>query len=85
MINDPLDRYLTLLDAAAFLGIHPDSLRRLAGAGRVPGAQKWRGRQWLFDRGDLAQFALTYRARAGRPPTGLFPDLDRSRATGRRA
>ena len=85
MTDDPLARYLTLLEAAAILGIHPDSLRRLAGAGRVPGAQKWRERQWLFDRGLLAQFALTYRARAGRPPAGRFPDLDRSRVAGRRA
>ena len=85
MIDDPLERYLTLLDAATVLGIHPDSLRRLAGAGRIPGAQKWRGRQWLFDRELLAQFALTYRARAGRPPAGLFPDLDRTAIAGRRA
>lgn len=85
MIDDPLARFLTLLDAAAFLRIHPDSLRRLAGAGRVPGAQKWRGRQWLFDRDALAQFAMTYRAKAGRPPAGLFPELDKGPVAGRHA
>lgn len=78
-MDDPLDRYLTLLDAAAALHVHPDSLRRLAASGRVPGALKWRDRQWLFDRQQLAEFALTYRARRGRPPAGLFPELSASR------
>ena len=32
-------------------------------------------RQWLFDREELALFALTYRATRGRPPAGLFPEL----------
>jgi excisionase family DNA binding protein len=72
-----LSAYLTLLEAASVLGIHPDSLRRLVAAGRVPGATKWRDRQWLFERDVLAQFAFTYRAKPGRPPSGLFPELDR--------
>lgn len=72
---DPLARYLNLLEAATYLGIHPDSLRRLAIHGRVPGARKWHGRQWLFERETLAQFASTYRATPGRPSRGLFPDL----------
>lgn len=72
---DPLARYLGLLEAATYLRIHPDSLRRLALHGRVPGARKWHGRQWLFERDTLAQFASTYRATPGRPSRGLFPEL----------
>ena len=67
-----MERYLTLLEAAAELGVHPDSLRRITVRGRVPGAVKWRGKQWLFDRDALFQFASTYRASPGRPPRGLF-------------
>lgn len=76
---DPLARYLNLLEAATYLKIHPDSLRRLAVRGQVPGARKWHGRQWLFERGTLAQFASTYRATPGRPSSGLFPDLSEPR------
>jgi excisionase family DNA binding protein len=63
---------MTLVEAAEALRIHPDSLRRLAVRGRVPGAIKWRGKQWLFERSALTQFAVAYRSTPGRPPKGLF-------------
>jgi excisionase family DNA binding protein len=74
-VDDPLGGYLTLLEAAQVLGIHPDSLRKLAVANRIPGSRKWRGRQWLFERATLQQFAQTYRGARGRPPRGLFDTL----------
>jgi excisionase family DNA binding protein len=39
----------TVRDLAALLGIHPETLRRLARAGRLPGAYKV-GTRWRFAR-----------------------------------
>lgn len=74
-MDDPLGDYLILLEAAQMLGIHPDSLRKLAVAHRIPGARKWRNRQWLFERAVLQQFAQTYNGSRGRPPRGLFDGI----------
>lgn len=71
-LTDPLEDFLPLLDAARDLGIHPDSLRKMANRGAVPGAFKWRGKQWLFERHALQTFAETYRGVPGRPPKGSF-------------
>lgn len=67
MTTDPLDQVLTLLDAARELDIHPDSLRKLANRGSVPGARKW-AKRWVFDRDRLRDFGRTYRNTPGRPP-----------------
>jgi excisionase family DNA binding protein len=45
---------LTLIEAAAFLKIHPEELRQRAKAGRIPGAKV--GRAWVFLQDDLAAY-----------------------------
>jgi len=67
MARDPLEQVLTLLEAAQELDVHPDSLRKLATQGRVPGARKW-AKRWVFDRRRLQGFKRTYRNVPGRPP-----------------
>src|SRR5476651_2227829 len=45
---------LGLIEAAAFLRVHPEELRRRAKSGRIPGAKV--GRAWVFLQEDLADF-----------------------------
>lgn len=40
---------LTVQDVAELMGVHPATIRRLARAGRLPGAYRV-GRQWRFAR-----------------------------------
>jgi hypothetical protein len=47
-------RTFTLKQAADFLKIHPEELRRRAKAGRVPGAKA--GKCWVFLDVDLAEY-----------------------------
>jgi hypothetical protein len=47
-------RTLGLKDAAAFLKVHPEELRRRAKAGKVPAAKV--GRAWVFLDIDLAEY-----------------------------
>jgi hypothetical protein len=68
MTTDPLEQVLPLLEAARELDIHPDSLRKLANKGKVPGARKW-SKRWVFDRAQLLEFKRTYVGTPGRPPT----------------
>ena len=65
--TDPLDNFLSLVDAARLLRINPDSLRKKAVRGEIPGARKWQKR-WIFERETLREFKKTYRATRGRPP-----------------
>lgn len=67
MTIDPLEQVLPLLEAARELDIHPDSLRKLANQGKVPGARKW-AKRWVFDRAQLLTFKRTYRGTPGRSP-----------------
>lgn len=59
--------YLDLLQAAALLGIHPHSLRRLLRTGEGPPAQLVHGK-YLFERAPLEQFANHYDPNPGRRP-----------------
>jgi len=43
---------LDLTEAAAFLGLHPDTLRERAAEGKIPGAKL--GKEWRFLDVDLA-------------------------------
>lgn len=45
---------LDLIDAAAFLGVHPDTLRERAAAGEIPGAKI--GKEWRFLEADLVDY-----------------------------
>ena len=44
-----MQRDLTVRDICRLMELHPDTVRRLARAGRLPGAYKV-GRQWRFAR-----------------------------------
>lgn len=56
---------LDIAAAAAFLGLHPDTLRERAAAGIIPGAKI--GREWRFLRDDLTAY---FRSRYPCPSTG---------------
>jgi excisionase family DNA binding protein len=47
-------RTLGLVEAAAFLRTHPETLRQLARAGRIPGSKV--GRAWVFIEEDLVEY-----------------------------
>src|SRR5689334_14513067 len=47
-------RTLSLIEAAAFLRVHREELRRRARAGQLPGAKV--GRAWVFLEDDLADY-----------------------------
>lgn len=47
------DRFLTLVEKAARLGLHPDTLRRMAQEGRIRAVKV--GREWRFREGDLPE------------------------------
>ena len=63
-MSDPLDGYLNLGDAAAQLGIHPNSLRRLIKHGTIDFAIKISGAYYV-PRDRLTSFAQTYSGRPG--------------------
>ena len=67
------DDYLNLIDAAAFIGIHPQSLRRLVKAGQAR-ARLFHG-AYLFERSYLHQFKAAYDPRPGRKPAMGFDGL----------
>lgn len=54
-------RQLTLVEAAAILGLKPDSLRRQAGRG-VLRAEKL-GRDWITTDRDVAEYERSHRRR----------------------
>ncbi|MGE0355118.1 MAG: helix-turn-helix domain-containing protein [Gemmatimonadales bacterium] len=61
-----MTRWLTVADAAREAGVHPRTLRRWIGAGRLPAAR--RGGRWLIHRDEL-QIEQAHRGRAsGREP-----------------
>ena len=53
MTPTPCAASLDLEEGAAFLGIHPDTLRERAAAGMIPGAKL--GKEWRFLDVDLAE------------------------------
>ena len=59
----PLDNYLTVIEAARRLGIHPDTVKRLCRQGDIP-AVKLRN-TWLIDRETLEVFSGTYQPTRG--------------------
>lgn len=52
MIVAPIAASLDLEEAGAFLGLHPDTVRERAAAGKIPGAKL--GKEWRFLDVDLA-------------------------------
>lgn len=63
VIQMPLENYLTVIEVARRLGIHPDTVKRLCRQGDIP-AIKIRN-TWLIDRDKLETFAGTYMPRRG--------------------
>ena len=53
-----LGNYLSVVEAAAVLGVHWETVKRLCREGRIP-AQKVHN-MWLIDKTNLARFAATY-------------------------
>ena len=67
MNNESLENYVTVAEAAKRLNIHPESVRRLIRAGKLP-ARKF-ANTWLVDRTTLEQFASNYDPRPGKKAT----------------
>lgn len=61
------DEYISTLEAAKILGIHPYALQKLLQKGRLP-AEKIANR-WLIRRDIIEEFAKTYEGKVGRPRT----------------
>ncbi len=53
-----LDNYLNVVEAAAILGVHWETVKRLCREGRIP-AEKVHN-TWLIHKDKLNQFATTY-------------------------
>ena len=56
---------LNVEEAAALLGFHPESVRRLARRGRIP-AVKFGARAWVFDREELLEWQQQQRTVKGK-------------------
>ena len=63
MMSDSFNDYATVQEAAERLNIHPESVRRLIRAGKLP-ARKF-ANTWLIERDVLEQFASHYDPRPG--------------------
>lgn len=66
MAQSPFDDYLDLVEAARFLSIHPQSLRRLIKQKKLP-AVLFAGK-YLIQRDKLEMFKANYDPRPGRKP-----------------
>lgn len=68
-VTEGFENYLTVAEAAKRLNIHPESVRRLIRAGKLP-ARKF-SNTWLIERTTLEQFASNYDPRPGKKATLL--------------
>jgi excisionase family DNA binding protein len=59
----PLENYLTVIEAARRLGIHPDTVKRLCRQGDIP-AVKLRN-TWLIEQETLEVFSGAYQPKRG--------------------
>ena len=78
---------LDLKEAAKFLKMHPQTVRRLAKAGRLPGAKP--GKLWCFLEADLAEYLRSLYGSSRQVPHGSTKEAtlwhflgERSRVTG---
>lgn len=53
-----VDSYANVVEAAAVLGVHWETVKRLCREGRIP-AEKIHNK-WLIDKSELEKFASTY-------------------------
>jgi excisionase family DNA binding protein len=68
-VSEGFENYVTVSDASRRLNIHPESVRRLIRAGKLP-ARKF-ANTWLIEKTTLEQFASNYDPRPGRKATLL--------------
>jgi len=68
-MTESFNDYVTVQEAAQRLNIHPESVRRLIRAGKLP-ARKF-ANTWLVERDVLEQFASHYDPRPGNKATLL--------------
>ena len=61
------DTYVSSLEAATVLAIHPMAIQKLLKAGKLRGEKIVN--RWLIRRADLEEFAKTYVPKVGRPRT----------------
>jgi len=61
-----LNGYFNVIEAANFLGLHPETVKRLCRSGRLPGEKVHNG--WLVHIDQLGAFKSTYRENRGRRP-----------------
>ena len=57
--------YMNLMEAAAYMGIHPQSVRRLIKQGHCQCFMKFQG-VWMARRGELTEFKAVYDPKMGR-------------------
>jgi len=62
-----LDNYLSVLEAAEILRVHPGTVKRLCREGRL--AAKKVHNTWLIHSDTLYLFTREYHGKRGRPPT----------------
>lgn len=58
-----LDDYLTIIQAARVLRLHPETVKRLCRQGDIPAAKVHN--TWLIHKRDLASFSSTYKPSRG--------------------
>ncbi len=64
-VEDLSEKYMSSSEAALTLGIHIDTVSRLAREGRMPAQML--ARRWLVQRSFVEEMAKTYQGRRGRP------------------
>ena len=63
----PVD-FLTTLEAASALDLHPGTIKRMCRLGKLRGEKVNNG--WLIPRTEVESFASTYKETRGRPANG---------------
>ena len=67
-------KMLTLEEAAIFLKMTPEGLRRKAANGQVPGAKP--GKRWCFSQDDLAEYVRSFYPSKAKAMQGVSKDSD---------
>ena len=71
----PVD-FLTTVEAASTLNLHPGTIKRLCRLGKLRGEKVNNG--WLISKKEVESFASTYEETRGRPANGHARDSEES-------
>ncbi len=71
----PVD-FLTTLEAASALDLHPGTIKRMCRLGKLRGEKVNNG--WLIPKKEVESFASTYTETRGRPANGYARDSEES-------